>query len=43
MKMTLSMATSQKGSEQFQNLIFGLIHDMEATSVPNFKSIGHSL
>jgi hypothetical protein len=40
MKMALPMAISRKGSDQFQNPFFGLVPDMGATSVPNFKSIG---
>jgi hypothetical protein len=43
MKMALPMAISRKGSDQFQNPFFGLVPDMGAASVPNFKSIGPSL
>jgi hypothetical protein len=40
MKLALPMAISRQGSDQFQNPFFCLVLDMEATSVPNFKSIG---
>ena len=37
------MAISREGSDQFQNPFFGMVLDMKATSMPNFKSIGPSL
>jgi len=42
-QQSLLMAISQEGSDQFQNPSVVQVLDMEATRVPNFKSIGPSL
>lgn len=40
---SLPIAVTQKGSDQLRNPFFGMFLDIEATSEPNFKSIGPSL